>query len=245
MPDYPHLPNAPIQEALIDLRCKLPDGFDVTTFSGLSDKLGESYPDQAPRRVFYAEVGLRDEEFFSSTDDAVIDGYLFKRADGKRISQFRLDGFTYNWLRRYETWEDLRQEAKNRWEDYISVVTPESVTRIAVRYINRFTIDLPADLGTIFRVPPGLPAQIPGRVTQFLFKWVVDDPETKASSNIIQSSEESEAAKIDIILDIDCFLVSRFDAESEAIWTRLDELRTLKNRIFFESLTPQALEMFK
>lgn len=245
MPDYPHLVNAPIQEALIDLRCKLPDGFDVSVFTDLKEEIGDSYPVMKSRQVVEAQFGIRDEAAFSSTDIARVDGYFFRSADGKRLVQFRLDGFTYNWLRPYDTWEALRREAKDRWRDYLSVVTPERVTRVALRYINRFSVELPKELRAILRVPPELPPEVPNRIAQFLFRWVVDDPETKARCNITQSSEESEGAnKVDIILDIDCFVTEEFDAASSAIWDCLDELRTLKNRIFFECLTPQAMEMF-
>lgn len=249
MPDYPHLPNAPIQEALIDFRCKLPDGFSVSTFKNLSAKIGDAYPNQKPRRVLHAQFGLLDEEAFASADQASVDGYLFSSVSGDRIAQYRRDGFTYNWLRPYETWDALRTEALVRWRDYLSIVTPEEVTRIAVRYINRFSVDLPVRLRTLLRVPPELPPQVPNAIAQFLFKWVVDDPETGARCNITQSSEESsEGNSSDIILDIDCFVMrtddNQFDPGSDELWDKLDELRALKNRIFFNSLTPEALEMF-
>ncbi len=246
MSDYPNLANAPIQEALVDLRCKLPDGFEVSGFDDLGVKLGESYPDQKPRRVFQAQFGVRGEEAFAATEDAVVDGQLLKSADGKKIAQFRLDGFTYNWLRPYESWKSLRQEAMSRWEDYLSVVTPEEVTRIALRYVNRFSIELPTELNTVLRVPPELPPEIPSRIAQFLFRWVVDDPETNARCHITQSSEDSKKANCtDIILDIDCFVIGTPGFPLEDLWGHLDELRVLKNRIFFNSLTPKALELFK
>ena len=246
MSDYPNLPNAPIQEALVDLRCKLPDGLGVSAFDDLRAKLADSYPDQKPRRVFQAQFGVRGEEAFVATEDAVVDGYLLKTADGKKFAQFRLDGFTYNWLRPYDSWKSLRQEAMSLWEDYVSVVTPEEVTRIALRYINRFSIELPAELNTILRVPPELPPEIPSGIAQFLFRWIVDDPETNARCHITQSSEDSkEANHTDIIVDIDCFVMGTPGFPLEDLWDRLDELRVLKNRIFFNSLTPEALEMFK
>lgn len=246
MPDYPNLSNAPIQEALVDLRCKLPDGFGVSAFDDLRVKLGDSYPDQKPRRVFKAQFGVRGEEAFAATEDAVVDGYLLKTADGKKIAQFRLDGFTYNWLRPYESWESLRLEAMSRWEDYVSVVTPEEVTRIALRYINRFSIELPTELSTVLRVPPELPPEVPNRLVQFLSRWVVDDAETNARCHITQSSEDSkEANRIDIILDIDCFVTGTPGFPLENLWDHLDELSVLKNRIFFNSLTSEALEMFE
>lgn len=42
--DYPHLPNAPIVEALIDFRVRLPDGFDIEILRALHGEIEEDFP---------------------------------------------------------------------------------------------------------------------------------------------------------------------------------------------------------
>lgn len=42
--DYPTLPRAPIVEGLIDLRVRLPEGFDVRSLAAFDAEIAERYP---------------------------------------------------------------------------------------------------------------------------------------------------------------------------------------------------------
>ena len=64
------------------------------------------------------------------------DGYLFTSVDGRQVVQARLDGFTFSRLKPYDKWESLRDEARELWQHYVQIASPETVTRVALRYIN-------------------------------------------------------------------------------------------------------------
>ena len=62
-----HLKNAPIVEAIVDFRVRLPDEFKVQTFASIKKVLGDSYPQMEERREFEAGVkmnGKRVEQIF-------------------------------------------------------------------------------------------------------------------------------------------------------------------------------------
>jgi uncharacterized protein (TIGR04255 family) len=48
-----------------------------------------------------------------------------------------------------------------------------------------------------------------------------------------------------VFLDIDTFTVSRLDPNSDQIWQVLDQLRDLKNQVFFNAITEKTKEAFR
>jgi hypothetical protein len=108
----PHLPNAPITEALLDSRVGLPSGTRLKQLDAMHASIRDRYPKRRTRRRIEGTLESQGDDLRLTPSPAKEDGYLFSSADGKRIVQARLDGFTFNRLKPYDTWEALRDEAK-------------------------------------------------------------------------------------------------------------------------------------
>ncbi len=242
-----HLSNAPITEAIIDFRVKLPADFDTKEFLSLSAHLSDRYPSNEPRRIITGAFGMEKggKPFIQPPEDKGIQGYFYKSADGKNIAQFRLDGFTFNRLNPYSDWNTVLSEAQNLWELYVSKSEPEVVTRIAVRYINRLELRLPInDFGDYLTAPPKVPDSLPQEVSQFLTKVVIREGDITA--NIIQALEKSPKPEhIGIILDIDVFKLLELGINRENIWAEFEQLHAMKNLIFFESITERTVRLYE
>ena len=241
MPAPRHLANAPITEAILDLRVKLPTDLGVEKLKAARDRVARGYPKLTERRRVEGHVRFSAGK---PPDQVALDkgpdGYLFASTDGKQVVQFRLDGFTFNRLSPYQTWESMRDEAFRLWQIYVDVAHPQLITRVALRYINKLNIPLPiTDCSEYLVAPPGAPGQLPHVVTGFLNRIVILDSSIGASANISQALESiSEGA---IILDIDVYKQAEFSIEGKDAWELLEQLRLFKNRIFFESVTEKAL----
>ena len=86
MAEYRHLNNAPINEAVIDLRVKIPPDFDVETFAELKVALADQYPDVKEMKFFGAQIGMEGGEPVIKGPDAGLKGYVFKANDQKRVA---------------------------------------------------------------------------------------------------------------------------------------------------------------
>ncbi len=84
-------------------------------------------------------------------------------------------------------------------------------------------------------------------VSAYALQMVVHDPGTDCGAVINQAIDPSGATpkSLPIIFDIDAFKVVDFTADSPEIWTLVDQLRILKNEVFFKSLTEKAKELFR
>lgn len=243
---YPHLPKAPIREAVVDIRCQLPDTFSSNDLLALHDEIIGQYPEKKVIRRFEGGFQMEHDTIEAKTTHFGIDGYQFLKDDSLQVVQFRLDGFTFSRLFPYTRWESVRDEAKRLWEIYRQKTAPTTVSRVALRYINDLVFPLGSDgWEKWLTAPPKAPPSIKTRPSHFLTQCQIDDVETKTTWRITQAvHSEDLPAKQSVILDIDVFKSGNFE-EDDSVWEIMEILRDIKNRIFFDSVTEKSLELFR
>jgi uncharacterized protein (TIGR04255 family) len=174
-------------------------------------------------------------------------GYRVDSADGQHVAQFRTDGFTFSRLPPYETFDQMRDQARRLWAIYSGCLKPENVTRLAVRYIN--VMELPMggfDFREFLTAPPALPARLPQGFSSFLERIVFQDPATAASVVLTQAFEGVAGdGRFPVTVDIDAFRDRDFEPSDRQIWSYFDTLRELKNDVFFESITEKTARLYE
>lgn len=247
MAEYSLLKNAPITEALIDIRVRIKEDFSVERFLLLYDAIVDKYPQKKARHKWEGRFEFKKGETPISASTETVDGYIFTSADGKQLCQARIDGFTFNKLKPYDKWETFRDEALRLWQLYKGVISPE-ITRVALRFINKIDIPLSPqtvlDFDDYLTAGPNVPKGLPQGIGSFLTRIVIHDPDIDAVTIITQAFEQIVDPKfVPIIFDIDVFKQREVMSEEEA-WRTLEKLRHFKNKIFFESITEKAKELF-
>lgn len=240
-----HLNNAPVVEAVIDIRVKNPSSVEVADLLSLKETLKGDYPDVKDRRLIEFGSKIEGKQIEQSLQDKGIDAYLFKSADGKNVVRFGIDGFAFSRLKPYTEWETVLKEARRLWGFYSSRVMPELITRIAVRYINQLELKLPIEnFNRYLKAPPQIPKSLPQEISQFLTRVAIHEED--ATANIVQAMAASpEPDRIRIILDIDVFKIKQAGFNNENMWSEFGKLRKLKNRIFFNSITEETARLFQ
>ncbi len=247
MPEPRHLTNAPIREAAIDVQISPPVSLDVLqTINGrIKDKLHKR------GEVWQASIGLDLDKDGSGTANAERTpiGYRYDFTDSPYVLQCRVNGFTFSRLPPYETWEKLSATARELWEIYLETTKPQTVSRIAVRYINGLQLPLPiADFAEYLNVSPEIPAGLPQTLASFLQRFVIVDDSSECAAVVTQVLEEQQTQlnKITILLDIDVFKTfSALAPNTDDVWATLEKLRDFKNRIFFKYVTEKTLGIFE
>ncbi|MBZ5551041.1 MAG: TIGR04255 family protein [Acidobacteriia bacterium] len=152
---------------------------------------------------------------------------------------------TYNKLEPYTTWEEVFSEAYRLWHLYIESAKPLDVTRLAVRYINRLRLPAPVQLSKYLAAPPVLPPPIPQTIREFLTRVVVFESEHNSSAIITQAVEAAlDPTLTPVLLDIDAFREATIAPGDPLMPQMFEELRRLKNDIFFASITEHTVEMY-
>jgi uncharacterized protein (TIGR04255 family) len=101
------------------------------------------------------------------------------------------------------------------------------------------------DFDEYLAAAPRVPEGLPQGVSSFLTRVVIHEPSVEANSIITQALESVVGEVVPIILDIDVFKLRPEGIEEESIWSTLENLRIIKNRIFFASITKKLKEMFE
>jgi uncharacterized protein (TIGR04255 family) len=240
-----HLPKAPITEALVDIRVKLPADTELAKLGSIHELIVDQYPKRKERRRREFSFEFKEGEPPNQAATDITDGYFYISRDDKQVVQVRLDGFTFSRLKPYEKWETMRDEARRLWQLYVKFASPEFITRIAVRYINHLNIPLPfLDFAEYLTAPPIVPPDLPQGVASFLTRVVIIEPNLGASAAITQALEpQAQKDFITIILDIDVFKQTQFALDSNETWDLLEDFRHFKNKIFFGSVTERTLRL--
>lgn len=240
-----HLNNAPIIEAIIDIRINAPSGFNPQIFSSLPDELSKQYPKREDGKLITGSIEIKNNRPIAPLKEKGIQGYRYASEDEKIIAQFRVDGFTLSHLQPYTNWEFIISHAKPLWEYYLSKVSPQSITRVASRYINRLDLPLPIeDFGDYLTSPPYLPDSLPQELINFIIRLIVREEEL--SANITQTMVESpKRGHNGIIIDVDAYKANESGIREEDILPTLEKLRELKNRIFFGVITEKTARLFE
>jgi uncharacterized protein (TIGR04255 family) len=240
-----HLRNAPIVEAVIDFRVLRKEGASPDRFAALQSAIGSRYSQADLMQSVEAQFTINQEKGPISSAVAAPIGWRYR--GGSMVAQFRVDGFTFSKLDPYTTWEDVFSEALRLWAIYVRLAEPSEIVRIAVRYINRLQVPLPARISDYLEAPPVLPLPIPQQLRQFLSRFAIDDVTRNASAVIVQASEPLIGPPaIVLLIDIDAFMENLAVAPD---YPRLAEmflqLRDLKNEIFFASITEKTAEIYE
>jgi uncharacterized protein (TIGR04255 family) len=243
-----HLAKAPIAEALIDFRVQLEEAFSFERLNDIVSRLSKQYPKRVEIKKVEAKVGLGDPIVLPDVKRGDF-GVLIRAADEKSVAQFRLDGFTFNRLHPYTSWDDIYPETMRLWKEYVAVAKPIEIVRLAARYINRLTFTLPInDLKEYLTEPPQIPEGLPQTLRGYLTRLVVHDSVRDQSAIVTQSFEPNptEPEQAIILLDIDAFkdvhLKPSDEAQIDLVFSRLHDF---KNEIFFRSITQKASELFE
>ncbi len=102
---HKHYSQTPITEAVIDLRVTLPEAFTIDQLKSIHASISDKFPTIEP---FYKGVG---EFFYQPGSSFKIDtseqqiGFWFRSEDNLQTFQATLEGFSFNRLAPYESWE--------------------------------------------------------------------------------------------------------------------------------------------
>lgn len=239
-----HLHNAPIVEAIIDFRVSRPEQISPDVFSNIEESIGEQYAKKSPIRLFQGYFGIDNGRLVDPSQSQIDLGWRYQTEH--EVAQFRVDGFTFSKIEPYTTWEEVFAEAFRLWGIYRRLAEPTQVLRLAVRYINRMRVPGMQDVSRYLEAPPTLPAPIPQLLREFLTRVYVDDNGTGASAVIVQALEKSmDPNTFSILLDIDAFREVPLPPDDPSLPEVFEQLRSLKNDIFYASITEATAEMYQ
>jgi len=246
MPTRPHYSKAPITEAIIDIRVRLPERVRLDDLERLHGVIRADYPGKSSRSLFQGRFEAEEKGVSASAIKKPM-GFLFKSRDEKQIVQARLDGFTMSRLAPYESWEPFRDEARRMWTLYRDAVNPDAATRIAVRYINRIDVPLPCgDLKDYFRTVPEVAPGLPQLLSGLFMQLTIPQNDIGCTTILTEALIEPTTPEVtSVVLDIDLFRSENVPQGDPELWALFETLHDRKNHVFEACITNKTRELIE
>ena len=239
-----HYPNAPITEAVIDIQ--LTSQVSSDQLAKVNDGQGD-YPtsDQLNATSGAMLFGPSANTFTTSTSQPI--GFISRSNDNLHIYQARTNGFTFSRLAPYPHWSVLRSEARKLWKPYRDLVKPTSITRVALRYVNRIDIPLPVnDFADYLRTHPVVSSELPQGLFGYFMQLVLPLPEIKGTAIINQTIIPPHVPNVvSIVLDIDINRMTDIPQDDDSLWLLFEQLRNTKNHVFEACITDKTRSLFQ
>jgi uncharacterized protein (TIGR04255 family) len=154
--------NPPIEEAVCDIQFAPGTDWDMTMPGRIYEILKGTY-NEKPRHQQLIEAQVQAPGAEGSASASLQHRFGKTRVQllaegGTKIVGVGAEQLSVHMLRPYSCWEDFLPRIGQALRAYRDVASPEGITRIGLRYINRILLEGPApDLSEYFTIPPKLP----------------------------------------------------------------------------------------
>lgn len=248
--EFQHLPQAPIVEAVIDIRARSTVTFNEESLRPQVEAALTGYQFLDSHQELQHEIKLDGGQASSQIIRFDWKGLRFQSDDKKHIAQFNRDGFVFSRLEPYQDWPQLHGETMKLWEIYLELAKPVAIDRLGLRFINR--IQLPIGelqfedyMKSAPQPPQGLDLPFAGFMHQNTLV-VPNQPYVINLVKTIQPPAVDEGLGAALILDIDVMATQGYELDDGAELRRhLLAMRWLKNKVFFGSITDKAWTLFR
>jgi len=247
---FQRLAQAPIVEAVIEIRAQAEAPWEEPAITEQLKTRLPDYPTLQSQQQFMHEVKIE----LGQKAEGVIQnlgwkGLRFESADKLHIAQFNRDGFLFSHLQPYDSWEQFCSEGLRLWLLHVALAKPVEIQRLGLRFINRMMLSMEgAQLEDYLQNLPQNPQGLHLPIGGFFHHDILGVPGYPYVINIrrmIQPPDVPTAKEIGVILDIDVCTIRPFELQSGILERYLAEMRWLKNKVFYGSITPKAVDKFK
>ncbi len=235
---FPHLPSAPVVEAVIHWQARAGRTLSLANLQeNLTERLPD-YPNREPQHLLrfaaHGSIASQNSDWY---------GMRVSDPEKRYIAQFTRDGLVFSRLAPYNDWTTFSREARRCWSIFVELAAPSEIQRLGVRFINKISSANLDNLGDYLREPPSRPSNLP--LNGFWYQSSFKVPNRSFEIRVGKMFQpESPLPQEGLILDIDVVARSPIQCDDAALDRVLPEMRWLKNRIFFDLLTPEAIESF-
>jgi uncharacterized protein (TIGR04255 family) len=247
------LTHPPIVEMVVDIDCDLPADVD---FAELEERAKERYSDRYPgfrKRLRQPPRSGETPQQLNVGDATYAFQFLGERS---QLVQFRRDGFSFNSLAPYTDLDEYLPEIRRTWEIFVDLVSPVSIRRIGLRYINRLHLPLAegiVSLNDYLCLGLTLPEEVALKLTSVLNEYSAIEDETGHEVKVRMVIDEQETVPrrredppLPVIFDI---AGSHRQSSDPQAWENIEAtilaLRRMANSIFRSSLTERCLNLFR
>jgi uncharacterized protein (TIGR04255 family) len=242
---HPTYPNPVIEEALCEIHFRMPEAHPwQTTFgSDFFHVVQEAFP----QFETLIEQGVT---FKSEASGSLQQQYLpprhilrLKHKEEPYVLHLGEELFALNRLKVYPGWQPVRNMILTYWQKMVSVIKPEVITRVGLRYINLIPLEENETASCWLKATPYFAEHVLNSSNGFSSRVeTYFAPNKKAAISLGEAYKEKSRH---LLFDIDCILEKDCAVDVEALTTVLDGLHEQEWSVFSSAVTPALEQVMK
>lgn len=248
---FEKLRNPPVIEGIVDFRVEsngtesgslTPAGLSDSEMRQFADSIQDRFPVREERIAIEGSMTIGPGGT-SNTVSQKLGALVARTAKGDRAVQCHRNGLTCSVMSPYGEWEELLGLMEWAWPRYRTLQAAARITRIGVRFINRVPLLTPGQLEDTFTVFARPPLDGFGAPSEYLMRMV--GHHLNPDCVVILTQVLDGPTNTHCFLDIDIAHQPENGIADAAAWQRLQELRGVKNAVFFSTISAPAKEMMR
>jgi len=230
---HPSYSNPTIAEALCELHFSLPGGrdFQQQWYGDFFNRASAKYPIMEPQEITEFIAGFGRKGMTQSKQERL--RMIYRHGGRSDLIQLSENILAVNVLPRYAGWSDFKSHIKTAWELFQDTASPDGLSRIGLRYINRIPKRFPTEPAVSWlRSSEYFPGKILESEEGYHSRFQLPLGPNRRLVVIVAELEEDGGAH-SIMLDIDTIR----DAQVGAAWSEIEAC--------LEELHDQVWEVFE
>ena len=244
---WPLLNNPPVGVALAQIKLNTED-FSIQKVDVVDERIKKILPIR--KNGTQVSIGLGKSNLplgvskINATSDVKIATYLYFSKEQKVKLEVSGDTITYVSEDKYTGWNDFKNNVLGFLGILEHVFGQAEIQRTSIRFINRFSFDEfdnPEDYINTFISSVDESQQYPLR--QYGFRLAMDIPDSDTYALVNHNVEHVIEGNFLYTFDIDVLNNQKLLYNLDSIDNCLEDLRNIKNNIFFKTLTEKTLSL--
>ncbi len=172
-----------------------------------------------------------------------VESYTYTTEDNLRKLRIEKDSIVVVNEGSYLGWENFKLEVMDCLNLLSEQLKECSVNRVSIRFINKFTFDSFEDPLDYFSQMISTESVSRYPLLKYSFRLNVVIPDTDIQAIINNASEPNNEGKSDYYLDIDVLSHTLISFDLSLISDQMENIREVKNNIFFDTVKQKTLEL--
>lgn len=246
MANYTNLKNPPVVIALFQL--KYTGDIKLSDFLTYENSIKHALPIRRDKIEVGIDLGKTSihlgETKIEGTTNAEIKSYVFMSKDQKMKFEVSIDTITFTDEHQYTGWKDFSKNVFSLLDKVKPILEHIQIKRTSVRFINRFTFPNFENPQKYFNTmvtstePQGFYP-----INQYGFRLIMDVPDTEIYSIVNHNVETISNGQYLYTFDIDVLDNQNLVYDRDTLSPNLEKLRDIKNKLFFESITKETIDL--
>lgn len=248
MEEYNQYKQPPLEEVIFEARVETNNQLsDINSLEIFAKNFEELYPEKRTIYTFTAEgkpIDGSNEIEFNATN--AIQGYQCWSEDKKKVISITKNSFSFANLKPYIGWNDISLTFLKEFKKYIEYFNPSYLKRLAVRNVNKITLEkdrLEELINTTSKTRLKQEYKLNGFLNQNLF---ICNRYKDINIRVVETiQDDNNNSLTNFVLDIDVFSTkTRKIDENMQSEESFRQIRDVKNQIFESFLTHEIRETF-